>query len=286
MLKFAIAGAVLVFGRVERAGVRRPGPPRNASIARCRRSTTAKRSSRKSAASSVRCQRSSDRRSRRDRTARRPAPAHAAIAPIAAPRRKYDSQEVVKKVRNVDQSRVINTRTVVPVGTRVKETNHLVIHQERDPPRPAWSSTITSSSKKKCATSGASRCATTRRIRHAQLSRRGAAGHHHGAGDAAPANGCYRGRGYVGYGSCRSVASRSRIIRALARSASGATPAAGTNGACRRGSRRSFRFPESSAGTAARSSPRPPPPSAMSSGPRPAPPPRASASASGPARAG
>jgi hypothetical protein len=46
-----------------------------------------------------------------------------------APRRKYDSQEVVKKVRNVDHSRVINTRTVVPVRTRVKETNHLVIHK-------------------------------------------------------------------------------------------------------------------------------------------------------------
>ncbi len=46
-----------------------------------------------------------------------------------APRRKYDSQQVIKKVRNVDQSRVINTRTVVPVGTRVKETNSLVIRQ-------------------------------------------------------------------------------------------------------------------------------------------------------------
>jgi hypothetical protein len=47
------------------------------------------------------------------------------------PRRKYDSQQVVKKVRNVDRSRVINTRTVVPVGTRVKESNHLVVrHNE------------------------------------------------------------------------------------------------------------------------------------------------------------
>ena len=45
------------------------------------------------------------------------------------PRRKYDSQEVVKKVRNVDHSRVINTKTVVPVGPRVRETNHLVIHK-------------------------------------------------------------------------------------------------------------------------------------------------------------
>jgi hypothetical protein len=46
-----------------------------------------------------------------------------------APRRKYDSQQVIKKVRNVDQSRVINTTTVVPVRTRVDETNRLVIRQ-------------------------------------------------------------------------------------------------------------------------------------------------------------
>ena len=46
-----------------------------------------------------------------------------------APRRKYDSQEVIKKVRNVDHSRVINTRIVVPARTRYKESNHLVIHK-------------------------------------------------------------------------------------------------------------------------------------------------------------
>jgi hypothetical protein len=45
------------------------------------------------------------------------------------PPRKYDSQEVVKKVRKIDHSRVINTTTVVPVGRRIKETNRLVIHQ-------------------------------------------------------------------------------------------------------------------------------------------------------------
>ncbi len=45
-----------------------------------------------------------------------------------APRRKYDSREVVRKVRDVDHSRVINTRTVVPVRSRIKETNHLVVH--------------------------------------------------------------------------------------------------------------------------------------------------------------
>ena len=46
-----------------------------------------------------------------------------------APRRKYDSEEVVKNVKNVDHSRVINTRTVVPGRTRIRETNHLVIHK-------------------------------------------------------------------------------------------------------------------------------------------------------------
>jgi hypothetical protein len=46
-----------------------------------------------------------------------------------APRRKYDSEEVVKNVRDVDHSRVINTRVVVPYRTRVRETNHLVIHK-------------------------------------------------------------------------------------------------------------------------------------------------------------
>lgn len=43
------------------------------------------------------------------------------------PRRHYDDQKVVKKVRNVDHSRTINTVTVVPAGRRVRETNHLVI---------------------------------------------------------------------------------------------------------------------------------------------------------------
>ena len=36
------------------------------------------------------------------------------------PRRYYDDQKVVKKVRNVDHSRVINTVTVVPAERRVR----------------------------------------------------------------------------------------------------------------------------------------------------------------------
>ena len=47
--------------------------------------------------------------------------------PDCQPRRRYDDQEVVKKVRNVDHSRTINTVTVVPAGRRVRETNRLVI---------------------------------------------------------------------------------------------------------------------------------------------------------------
>jgi hypothetical protein len=46
-----------------------------------------------------------------------------------APPKTYDSTEVVKTSRDVDQSRVINTEEVVQVRPRVKETNHLVIHK-------------------------------------------------------------------------------------------------------------------------------------------------------------
>jgi hypothetical protein len=45
------------------------------------------------------------------------------------PRRHYDDRKVVKKVRNIDHSRVINTVTVVPAGRRVREINRLVIQK-------------------------------------------------------------------------------------------------------------------------------------------------------------
>jgi hypothetical protein len=45
------------------------------------------------------------------------------------PPRRYDSTETVKKTRDVDQSRVINTESVVVVPPRVKEHNKLVIHE-------------------------------------------------------------------------------------------------------------------------------------------------------------
>ncbi|MEX2033897.1 MAG: hypothetical protein WEA28_01750 [Xanthobacteraceae bacterium] len=42
--------------------------------------------------------------------------------------KKFDSTEVIKQTRDVDQSQVIETESVVP-SQRVIETNHLIIHQ-------------------------------------------------------------------------------------------------------------------------------------------------------------
>jgi hypothetical protein len=44
------------------------------------------------------------------------------------PPRNYDTQEVVKKSRDVDHSRVIETQSVIP-SKRVVETNHLIIQE-------------------------------------------------------------------------------------------------------------------------------------------------------------
>ena len=44
------------------------------------------------------------------------------------PPRTYDSQEVVKKTRDVDHSRTIETQSVVP-SKRLIETNHLIVHE-------------------------------------------------------------------------------------------------------------------------------------------------------------
>jgi len=45
------------------------------------------------------------------------------------PRKHYDKVEVIKNSRDVDNSRVINTESVVHVRPRVKEYNKLVIHE-------------------------------------------------------------------------------------------------------------------------------------------------------------
>ena len=44
------------------------------------------------------------------------------------PPKNYDSQEVVKKTRDVDHSKVIETQSVVP-SKRLIETNHLIVHE-------------------------------------------------------------------------------------------------------------------------------------------------------------
>src|ERR1700761_4863031 len=44
------------------------------------------------------------------------------------PPKNYDSQEVLKQSRDIDHSRVIETRSVVP-SKRLVETNHLIIHE-------------------------------------------------------------------------------------------------------------------------------------------------------------
>jgi hypothetical protein len=119
-----------------------------------------------------------------------------------APRRKYDSQEVVKKVRNVDQSRVINTKTVVPVGTRINETNSLVIHQNETRLTGVVQHNHTIVEKEVRYVRRVPVLTTVEFVTHnyrvverpdtitvpVTLHR---------------PTGCYRGRGYVGYGSCR-----------------------------------------------------------------------------------
>jgi hypothetical protein len=44
------------------------------------------------------------------------------------PPRNYDSQEVLKKTKDVDHTRTIETQSVVP-SKRLIETNHLIVHE-------------------------------------------------------------------------------------------------------------------------------------------------------------
>ncbi|MEA2978671.1 MAG: hypothetical protein QOF09_494 [Alphaproteobacteria bacterium] len=129
MLKFAIAGAVLAFGL---AATNAPAiaAPRNDCVD-CPVSDKYDseelvekiRNIKQQLANEALIDVRATRRIRDDKPAAGPRHHDCADCP---PPRKYDSQEVVKKVRNIDHSRVINTRTVVPVRTRVRETNHLV----------------------------------------------------------------------------------------------------------------------------------------------------------------
>ena len=130
MLKFAIAGAVLMFGLAASSAPVFAGPAADECVD-CPVST------KYDSDEVVEKIRNTTRLLTKLRSTSLPAGERAAgprdsDCADCAPRRRYDSQEVVKKVRNVDQSRVINTRTVVPVGTRVKETNHSGHPPERD----------------------------------------------------------------------------------------------------------------------------------------------------------
>src|SRR4051794_36048296 len=49
--------------------------------------------------------------------------------PDCRPRRRYDDREVIKKIHNIDRSRVINTVSVMPAGRRTREYNRLVIRK-------------------------------------------------------------------------------------------------------------------------------------------------------------
>jgi hypothetical protein len=66
---------------------------------------------------------------RRGTETKRTSHSHTGECADCQPRRRYDDQEVVKKVHNVDRSRVINTVTVVPASPRVREINRLVIRK-------------------------------------------------------------------------------------------------------------------------------------------------------------
>jgi hypothetical protein len=121
--------------------------------------------------------------------------------PDCAPLRKYDSREVVKKVRNVDRSRVINTRSVVPVGTRFKEeNNHLVIRHNETRLTGVVQHNHTVIEKE------------VRYVRRIPLQTTVEFITHHYRLVERPdtvtipvhrPSGCYRGRGHAGYGWCR-----------------------------------------------------------------------------------
>src|SRR4051812_35034215 len=142
MLKFAVAGVVLMLGL---AAIHAPAvaAPRDEDCTDCPASKTydseeviekirnIKQSVPNEAPIDVRADRRGTEPRRHAETKRShesyssDTPRHGECADCA-PRRKYDSEEVVKNVRDVDHSRVINTRVVVPYRTRVRETNHLV----------------------------------------------------------------------------------------------------------------------------------------------------------------
>jgi len=43
--------------------------------------------------------------------------------------RVYDTQETIRTTRDIDRSQVIETQSEIPAGTRVNETNHLIVRE-------------------------------------------------------------------------------------------------------------------------------------------------------------
>ena len=113
ILKFAVAGTALLLGLIAPAAAA-PGDDDSVDAASSRYDSP--EVIRK--ISSARGSRAETKRANRSRTSE---------CFDCRPRRHYDDRKVIKKVRNVDHSRVINTVTVVPAGRRVREVNRLVI---------------------------------------------------------------------------------------------------------------------------------------------------------------
>jgi hypothetical protein len=201
MLKFAIAGAVLMFGLAASSAPAFAGPAAD----ECVDCPVSPKYDSDEVVEKIRNNKSSlaneapiDVRSGRTRAAR----SRDSDCADCAPRRRYDSQQVIKKVRNVDQSRVINTRTVVPVSTRVKETNSLVIRQHETRLTGVVRHNHTIIEKE------------VRYVRRVPVQTTVEFVTHNYRVVERPdtitvpvtlhrPTGCYRGRGYVGYGSCR-----------------------------------------------------------------------------------
>jgi hypothetical protein len=124
-LKFAVVAATMVFGLAAPATAA-PGEDDSADAASSRYDSAEVIEKIISRSRDIESAGSSSRRSTETRRASR---SHTSECFDCQPRRHYDDQKVVKKVRNIDHSRVINTVTVVPAERRVRETNRLVIRK-------------------------------------------------------------------------------------------------------------------------------------------------------------
>ena len=133
MLKYAVASVVLILGFAVSAPPASAAPrnddcvncaPRSHTTARIRRGSDRKWTGRARPTPSPLL-----RRSERAPVADRSVEAPARDCADCPPPKRYDSTEVVKTSHDVDQSRVINTESVVQVPPRVKEINKLVIHE-------------------------------------------------------------------------------------------------------------------------------------------------------------